>query len=67
MNQPAQFEKTCLMKVALLILDESMSGWRPKTSKLGGSPNCAYKIRKLTPLGTMLRNSAKLDHLLKSN
>ena len=36
-----------------------MSGWRPKTSKLGGLPNYTYKPRKPIPLGTMLRNAAE--------
>ena len=39
-----------------LILDESMSGWRPKTSKLGGLPNYTFEPRKPVPLGTMFRN-----------
>jgi hypothetical protein len=29
----------CLIKTIMVILDESMSGWRPKTSILGGLPN----------------------------
>jgi hypothetical protein len=43
----------------LLILDESMSGWRPKTSKLGGLPNYTYELRKPVLLGTMFRNGAE--------
>lgn len=43
----------------LLILDESMSGWKPKTSKLGGSPNCTLEPRKPVPLGTMFKNGAE--------
>ena len=34
------------------ILDESMSGYRPRTSKLGGLPNISYILRKPVPLGT---------------
>ena len=41
------------------MLDESMSGWRPKTSKLGGLPNYTYEPRKPVPLGTMFRNGAE--------
>ena len=41
------------------MLDESMSGWRPKTSKLGGLPNYTYEARKPVPLGTMFRNSVE--------
>ena len=35
-----------------------MSGWRPKTTKLGGLPNYTYEPRKPVHLGTMMRNSA---------
>ena len=48
-----------LMKLRLLMLDESMSGWRPKTSKLGGLPNYTYEARKPVPLGTMFRNAVE--------
>lgn len=48
-----------MIKCMMLLLDESMSGWRPKTSKLGGLPNYTYEIRKPVPLGTMFRNSAE--------
>jgi len=41
-------------------LDESMSGWRPKTSKLGGMPNLTHEPRKPVPLGTMFKNIACL-------
>lgn len=41
------------------ILDESMIGWCPKTSKLGGLPNYTYEPRKPVPLGTMLRDTAE--------
>ena len=34
------------------VLDESISTWRPRTSKNGGLPNISYIIRKLEPLGT---------------
>ena len=34
------------------VLDESMSAWRPRTSKNGGLPNISYIIRKPEPLGT---------------
>ena len=42
-----------------LIMDESMVGWRPKTSKLGGLPNYTWEPRKPIPLGTMFRNAAE--------
>ncbi len=28
-----------LVHAAMILIDESMSGWHPKTSKLGGLPN----------------------------
>ena len=34
------------------VLDETMSAWRPRTSKNGGLPNISYIIRKPEPLGT---------------
>jgi Transposase IS4 len=43
----------------MVVLDESMSGWRPKTSKLGGLPNITFEPRKPVPLGTQLRNAAE--------
>ena len=48
-----------LIKLRLLMMDESMSGWRPKTSKLGGLPNYTFEARKPVPLGTMFRNSVE--------
>ena len=48
-----------LLTAALLLLDESMSGWCPKTSKLGGLPNYTYEPRKPVPLGTMFRNGVE--------
>ena len=49
-------KRRSLFHVVLSILDESMSGWRPKTSKLGGLPHLTFEPRKPVPLGTMLRN-----------
>lgn len=48
-----------LLKTVLLMLDESMSGWRPKTSKLGGLPNYTFESRKPIDLGTMFKNGAE--------
>jgi Transposase IS4 len=48
-----------LFQVILLVLDESMSGWRPKTSKTGGLPNISFEPRKPVPLGTMFRNACE--------
>ncbi len=41
------------------MLDESMSGWRPKTSKLGGLPNITYEPRKPVLLGTQMKNGVE--------
>jgi hypothetical protein len=43
----------------LLMLDEAMSGWKPKNSKTGGMPNLTFEPRKPVDLGTMFRNSAE--------
>jgi hypothetical protein len=45
-----------LFSTVLLMLDESMSGWCPKTSKFGGLPNITYEPRKPVQLGTQLKN-----------
>ena len=52
-------KRRSLIKIVLLMMDESMLGWRPKTSKLGGLPNYAFEPRKPIPLGAMLRNCAE--------
>jgi hypothetical protein len=41
------------------MLDETMSGWRPKTSKLGGLPNYTYEPQKPVPLGLMFCNGVE--------
>jgi len=48
-----------LLKTVLMMVDESMSGWRPKTTKLGGLPNYTFEPRKPVPLGTMFRNGVE--------
>ena len=48
-----------LMTAYCLMLDESMSQWRPKTSKFGGLPNYTFEPRKPIPLGTMLRDASE--------
>jgi len=52
-------QRTNLLNVIMLILDESMSGWRPKSSATGGLPNITYEPRKPVNLGTMVRNGAE--------
>ena len=52
-------KRTEILRVLYLMLDESMSGWLPKTSKTGGLPNISHEPRKPVPLGTMLRNAVE--------
>jgi hypothetical protein len=47
-----------LFGTTLLILDESIIGWKPKTSKLGGLPKITFEPRKPLDLGLQLKNSA---------
>jgi hypothetical protein len=42
-----------------MLVDESMSRWHPKTTKLGGLPNYTYEPRKPVPLGTMFWNGVE--------
>ena len=49
------------MMLMMLVLDESISGWCPKTSKLGVLPNHAHEHRKRAPSGTVLKNVAERD------
>jgi hypothetical protein len=48
-----------LTDVMYLVLDESMCGWRPKTSATGGLPNITFKPHKPKSSGTMVRNGAE--------
>ncbi len=57
--QQMNSRRSKLLRTRLLMLDESMSGWRPKTSKLGGLPNYTYEPRKPVPLGTMFHNGVE--------
>ena len=47
------------IKVVLLIIDKSMSGWRPNTSKLGCLPKYTFEPKKPVPMGTMFRNAVE--------
>ena len=42
-----------------VLLDESMCGFRPKTTKTGGMPNITFEPRKPVPIGTLIRNAAE--------
>ena len=48
-----------LLTVNRLILDETMSGFRPKTSKTGDLPNIIFEKRKPVELGTMAKNGVE--------
>ena len=41
-------------------LDESISEWRPETSKLSGLPSWTFEPMKLESLGTVLKNIAEI-------
>ena len=45
--------------VFYMVLDESMSGWRPKTTQTGGLPNITFEPRKPVNLGTMIKNGCE--------
>jgi len=51
--------KELIIEMIVLLLDETMSGWRPKTTKEGGLPNICFEPRKPCPLGAMFRNGAE--------
>jgi hypothetical protein len=40
------------------VLDESMSTWKPRTSKRGGLPRISFIFRKPKPLGTEFKDIA---------
>ena len=48
-----------LLSTVYLLMDESMSAWRPKTSQFGGLPNLTFEPRKPKPLGTMFKNGVE--------
>jgi hypothetical protein len=45
--------------MGLMLVDESMSGWCPKTTKLGKVPNYTCEPWKPVPLGTMFCNGVE--------
>ena len=50
--------RAVLQTVPVGVLDESMSAWRPRTSKCGGLPHISYVIRKPEPLGIEFKAAA---------
>jgi hypothetical protein len=54
--------RTDLLQCDGIIMDESMFGWRPKTTKLGGLPHITYEPRKPSVnIGTMSRNGCDIS------
>ena len=51
--------KKNVFQSVLLILDESMIGWKPKTTATGSLPNITHEPRKPKGLGYMLRNGCE--------
>jgi hypothetical protein len=49
-------KKRQMLNTTLLVLDELLSGWRPKISKFGGFPNIPYEPRKPVILGVKFKN-----------
>ena len=50
--------RALLRTVPVCVLDESMSAWRPRTTKQGGLPHISYVPRKPEPLGTEFKTAA---------
>jgi hypothetical protein len=48
-----------LLQTLLLILNESMSGWRPKTMMTGWLPKLTWEPRNPVPLDTMFLNGVE--------
>lgn len=48
-----------MTNVYYVVLDESMSGWRPKPTATGGLPNITYEPHKPANLGTMIKNGCE--------
>ena len=45
----------------ILVIDESMSAWKPKTTKTCGLPNLSCIPRKPRPIGTEFKNTADAE------
>jgi hypothetical protein len=53
-----EIRKVKLVKGDWALIDESMSAWRPRTTRLGGLPNISHIPRKPEPLGTEFKSIA---------
>ena len=49
-------KRKIFLKAVVLLFDESVAGWRPKTSKLGGLPNVPFEPHKTASLEMMFKN-----------
>ena len=57
-NQFNNIRKCTFTRVPVLVLDESMCTWRPRTTKRGGLPHLTYETRKPESLGTEFKTTA---------
>ena len=57
-NQFNNIRKRTFTRVPILVLDESMCTWRPRTTKRGGLPHLTYEMRKPESLGTEFKSTA---------
>ncbi len=53
--------KKVLQPGLVVVLDESMSAWKPRADKLGGLPNISYVMRKPKPLGIEFKTFVDVD------
>jgi hypothetical protein len=52
-----QIQKNNVLSSEKRVLDETMSAFRPRTTRLGGLPNISYILWKPEPLGTKFKTS----------
>jgi len=52
-------KRKALFVATVILLDESMFAWKPKTSQYGGLPNLTFEPRKPVDLGTQLRDAVE--------
>ncbi len=57
-NQFNNIRKRTFTHVPIVVLDESMCAWRPRTTKTGGLPHLTYEQRKPESLGTEFKTTA---------
>ena len=57
-NQYNSIRKRTFTHVPVVVLDESMSTWRPRTTKTGGLPHLTFQQRKPEPLGSEFKTAS---------